>query len=237
MPGGGALRITARNRRLDDAQLGLHGAYVVIEVADSGEGVAEDVLPRVFEPFFSTKGGGPGAGLGLSQVHGFTHQSGGAVEMANRPEGGAVVRMYLPATDGAEARDPAATAAPAPEPEDASGRVLVVEDDPDLAALASDLVQSFGYSVALAHRAQAALELIQSGEPIDLLFSDVIMPGGMNGVELAEEVHRRYPDLPILLTSGYSEAVENLDAKGLPFIAKPYRREDLRRRIDQLLQR
>jgi signal transduction histidine kinase/CheY-like chemotaxis protein len=233
MPGGGTLRISAANRRIGDGALGLAGDYVVIEVADTGEGVAPDVLPRVFEPFFSTKDAGPGAGLGLSQVHGFIHQSGGAVEMQNRPEGGAVVRLYLPAAQGADATE--AQAAPDAGHEDAAGRVLVVEDDPDLAHLAHDLVESFGYSVTMAHRAQAALDLIQSGEHVDLLFSDVVMPGGMNGVQLAEEVRRRYPRLPVLLTSGYSDAVDNMDAKGLPFIAKPYRGEELRARIDQLL--
>ncbi|MBW8815763.1 MAG: response regulator [Caulobacterales bacterium] len=233
MPAGGTLRICARNRQVEDGRLGLHGPYVVIEVADTGEGVPPEILPQVFEPFFSTKGGGPGAGLGLSQVHGFTHQSGGGVEMENRPEGGVVVRLFLPAATHSVSEAAQSLAAAAPD--DGSGRVLVVEDDPDLAHLAQDLVESFGYSVAVAHRAQAALDLITAGESIDLLFSDVIMPGGMNGVELAEEVRRRYPRLPVLLTSGYNEAVRDIDAKGLPFIAKPYRRDELRARIEQLL--
>ncbi len=234
MPAGGLLSITARDALLVEPRLGLEGRYVVIEVADTGEGVPADVLPQVFEPFFSTKDQGPGAGLGLSQVHGFAHQSGGAVEMENRPGGGALVRLYLPASSKS-APATILTRRPALAKSAAAGRVLVVEDDLELAELVAELLQSLGYSVTLADRAQAALDLISSGEPIDLVFSDVVMPGGMNGVQLARELAARSPQTPVLLTSGYNDAVEDLDSKGLSFIPKPYRPEDLQAGIDRLL--
>ena len=234
MPAGGLLSITARDALLVEPRLGLEGRYVVIEVADTGEGVPADVLPQVFEPFFSTKDQGPGAGLGLSQVHGFAHQSGGAVEMENRPGGGALVRLYLPASSKS-APATILTRRPALAKSAAAGRVLVVEDDLELAQLVAELLQSLGYSVTLADRAQAALDLISSGEPIDLVFSDVVMPGGMNGVQLARELAARSPQTPVLLTSGYNDAVEDLDSKGLSFIPKPYRPEDLQAGIDRLL--
>jgi signal transduction histidine kinase len=234
MPNGGTLLVTARNARLADSRLGLEGDYVAIEVADTGEGLPPEVLPQVFEPFFTTKNKGPGAGLGLSQVHGFVHQSGGAVEMENRVGGGAVVRIYLPARESRRASPAAARPRMAPAPQ-AAGRVLVVEDEASLARLASDLLESFGYDVTVARRAQTALDVIGAGDPIDVVFSDVVMPGGMDGVQLAAELAVRRPDLPVLLTSGYHEAVAELDARGLAFIPKPYRPEDLRAGIDKLL--
>jgi CheY-like chemotaxis protein len=233
MPDGGTLRITAANRHVEDERLGLAGDYVVIEMADTGRGVPAEVLPRVFEPFFTTKPVGVGAGLGLSQVHGFIHQSGGAVEMESPPGQGAVVRIYLPAASRAAASDAAMQADPPCQP--GSERVLVVDDDADVAELACDLLESLGYSVTLTYRARTALDMITGGEPIDLLFSDVVMPGGMSGVELAEEVHRRFPRLPVLLTTGYSQAADDMDSRGLAFITKPYTTEQLSTKVRQVL--
>lgn len=235
MPNGGVLRISLADRRVEDGHLGLDGDYVTMEVADTGVGIDPENLPRVFEPFFSTKSGGPGAGLGLSQVHGFTHQSGGGVELEPRDGGGVIVRLYLPAADRRAAPRP--DKPPTEEPAAKAGSVLVVEDDVDLARLACDLLESFGYTVKLAHRAQAALDLVSSGEPFDVVFSDVIMPGGMNGLQLAQAVRHVRPDLPVLLTSGFNDAVEDMRSKGLPFLVKPYQASQLRASIGELVGR
>ncbi|MBV9508714.1 MAG: response regulator [Caulobacteraceae bacterium] len=238
MPSGGVLRITVSTRAVDDGLLGLAGDFVIFEVADTGVGVPPEVLPRVFEPFFTTKDGGPGAGLGLSQAHGFAHQSGGAAEIESQSGEGTRVRLYLPASSGVVAPrqvSPSMGSKPA-----RTGRVLVVEDDQDVADLTRDLLQSLGYSVKLAYRAQAALDLIGEGEPVDLVFSDVIMPGGMSGMQLAAELRQRFPQLPVLLTSGYNDAIEQLEQapaadEPVTFIPKPYRTEELDHRIAELL--
>lgn len=231
MPQGGALSVSVHHTHVTNDHLGLDGNYIVIKVADTGRGVDPNILPQLFEPFFTTKAEGVGTGLGLSQVHGFAHQSGGAVELESTLGQGTTVRLYLPAVGKVAAK----TQETQPPRENGSAQILVVEDNPDVADVASEMLKAFGYSVLCADQAQAALDLLIQGKPVDLLFSDVIMPGGMNGVELAEEVHRRFPQLPILLTSGYNEAVQSVDDKGLPYIAKPYRSEMLRERIGQLL--
>lgn len=236
MPEGGTLTISVTRQRGDDDQLGLRGDYVLIEVADTGTGVPDELLGEVFEPFFSTKSGGPGAGLGLSQVHGFAHQSGGAVEIRNRPEGGAVVRLWLPVADeAAEGQAAARPAEPVETLEDATGKVLVVEDDPDVAGFTAEALQALGYSVRLAYRARTALELLNDGETVDLLFSDVIMPGGMDGVQLAEEARRRYPRLPVLLTTGYNETAATIGQRGLPVLTKPFTTEQLAAKVREAM--
>ncbi|HEX4183662.1 MAG TPA: ATP-binding protein [Caulobacteraceae bacterium] len=233
MPGAGVLRLAVENQAIDDNRLGLRGDYVVISVSDTGEGVPPELVSRVFDPFFTTKQGGPGAGLGLSQVHGFMHQSGGGVDLESAPGEGTTVRLYLPASEG-----PAVVRPPERLVEtetSAAARILVVEDDVQVADMAVELLQSCGYSVKLAHRAAAALDLMTAGEPVDLIFSDIIMPGVMNGVKLAEEVKRRFPEVPVLLTTGFEDALTLADGRGLAIINKPYRREELRRRISELL--
>jgi signal transduction histidine kinase len=233
MPGGGVLHISAANRRVDDERLGLRGDYVVIEVADTGEGVDPEIVPRLFEPFFTTKALGPGAGLGLSQVQGFIHQSGGAVDLASVVGQGTTVCLYLPAA--MEAVTEPSGEPMARQPLKASGRVLVVDDDLEVADLTGQLLEGCGYTVKLVHRAKVALDLLDTGEPVDLLFSDIIMPGGMNGVELAEAVRRRFPGLPILLATGYSEAGPLATAQGLPIIAKPYDADSLCARVSEVM--
>ncbi len=233
MPNGGALRISCANRQIGDGRLSLHGNFVVIEVTDTGEGVDPDVLPRVFDPFFTTKALGPGAGLGLSHVHGFINQSGGGVEMLSTVGEGTTVRLYLPAAVG-EVADLAALS-PVAAVSDGQGRVLVVDDDIEVADIAGQLLEASGYSVKLAYRAAAALKLLRDGEAVDLIFSDVVMPGGMSGVQLAEEVGVSYPKLPVLLATGYSDAIAEANLKGLNIIMKPYATGELRERIDALL--
>ena len=233
MPGGGLLRISCANRRIDDGRLSLRGDFVVIEVTDTGEGVDPAILPRVFDPFFTTKALGPGAGLGLSHVHGFINQSGGAVEMVSVIGEGTTVRLYLPAAVGEVAA--LAGLSQVASVSDGHGRVLVVDDDVEVADMAGQLLEASGYSVKLAYRAGAALELLKDGEAVDLVFSDVIMPGGMSGVQLAEEVGRSFPKLPVLLATGYSDAIAEANLKGLNIIMKPYATGELRERIDALL--
>jgi len=232
MPDGGVLRITVRDEQISDGRLGLDGQFVAISVSDTGQGIAPEIQAQIFEPFFTTKGVGPGTGLGLSQVHGFTHQSGGGVELTSRPGSGTVVRLFLPATKQIKAPHPSKERVLAT----GTGNVLVVEDDHDVANVASELLESLGYSVKHAYRAEAALDMLRNGEQIDLVFSDIIMPGGINGVEMAEEIRRNFPAVPVLLTSGYNDAIEKVNATGLSFIVKPYRTDELTRKIQNLLQ-
>ena len=232
MPRDGILRISARNKVVEDDHLGLAGRYVAIEIADNGSGIAPEILPRVFEPFVTTKEVGAGVGLGLSQVHGFVHQSGGAVDIDSEPGKGTTVRMYLPATErpiGA----PASPAAPGAHP--AAGTVLVVEDQSDLAKLAGELLAQWQLDIKAVNRASTALGLLRAGQKVDLVFSDVMMPEGMNGLELAEIMRREFPQLPILLTSGYADVAADAVAKGFQIIRKPYRMEELGIRLRVLL--
>ncbi len=228
---GGALRISAKNREVQDDCLGLAGRYVTIEVADNGSGIPPEILLRVFEPFVTTKEVGAGIGLGLSQVHGFAHQSGGAVDIKSEPGRGTTVRMYLPAATPI-------TAAASPGPEGsypATGTVLVVEDHPDLANLAADLFGQLQLGIKVVHRASTALELLRAGQRVDLVFSDIMMRDGMSGLELAQVIGAEFPGLPILLTSGYSDVAANAATAGFQVIPKPYRMEELRMRLCALL--
>jgi CheY-like chemotaxis protein len=232
MPRGGILRVSARNEAVEDDHLGLSGRYVAIEIADSGSGIAPEILPRVFEPFVTTKEVGAGVGLGLSQVHGFAHQSGGAVNIASELGKGTTVRMYLPATE----LPIGAAASPATQGlHCAVGTVLVVEDQPHLANLAGELFEHWQFDIKVVHRASAALRLLRAGQKIDLVFSDIMMPEGMSGLELAQVMKREFPRLPVLLTSGYSDVAADAVTKGFQVIRKPYRMEELGVRLRSLL--
>jgi signal transduction histidine kinase/CHASE2 domain-containing sensor protein len=225
MPSGGVLRISAKNRVVQDHHLGLSGRYVVIEIADDGSGIPLEILPRVFEPFMTTKDVGAGTGLGLSQVHGFVHQSGGAVDIESQPGKGTVVRMCLPAAVEASTRE---GVLPGPEAAyRATGAVLVVEDQPDLANLAGELLGQWQLDIKVVHRASTALKLLRAGQPVALVFSDIMMPEGMDGVQLAEIMKKEFPAIPVLLTSGYSDVAADAVIRGFHVIRKPYRLEDL----------
>jgi len=232
MPGGGILRISARNEVLQDDLLGLAGRYVVIEIADNGVGITREILPRVFEPFATTKEVGAGTGLGLSQVHGFVHQSGGAVDIDSEPGKGTTVRMYLPAT---EPRFGATASAAVERAYCATGTVLVVEDQPELANLVGELLAQWQLNIEVVHRASTALGLLRAGRKANLVFSDIMMPEGMNGLELAEVLKKEFPGLPTLLTSGYGDVAADAAARGFEVIRKPYRLEELRIRLRALL--
>jgi PAS domain S-box-containing protein len=227
MPNGGRLAVSVMNRPAHDAM----GDAVEIRVSDTGVGMPAEVLERVFEPFFTTKESGKGTGLGLSMIYGFVRQSGGDVTIESAPGEGTTVRLFLPRTEGQ-----AWEAAPQRSGSTAPGHgetVLVVEDDADVRQVAVSTLESLGYRVRESESAEAALSALENGTQIDLLFSDVSMPGNLNGADLARMVHRLRPDMPILLTSGYVD--DAVEVENVELIPKPYAAEDLAQRIRSLL--
>jgi PAS domain S-box-containing protein len=238
MPDGGVLEIETRNVVLDGTAVagGLSGSYVKLSVTDNGCGMAPEVRDRVFEPFFTTKEVGKGTGLGLSMVYGFVRQSDGHVTIESTAGVGTTVTLYLPkATQRPDAKVEAIQAEAVPG---GSERILVVEDNEDLLEATSEMLITFGYQVLRARNGAEAIEIFGSGEGFDLLFSDVVMPNGMNGVELAREARQRNKDIKILLTSGYAgDIMERHRAIGeFPLIDKPFRLGDLARRLRSILQ-
>ncbi len=222
MPSGGTLTIAAKPivLRGNAGEEGLSGEFVAIRVADTGEGIPTDVLPRVFEPFFTTKEVGKGTGLGLSQVYGFARQSGGAATITSTLRRGTAITMFLPRSFEAKAQPrEASIAAAAPPP---AGTVLLVEDNADVVEVASAYFADLGYRVKVAASAQAGLDLLERESGIDLVFSDILMPGGMNGLELARDVRARYPRIVVLLTTGYSSSVHEAVLQGFEVLQKPY---------------
>ncbi|SFU85851.1 PAS domain S-box-containing protein [Methylobacterium sp. 174MFSha1.1] len=236
MPGGGTVTIRTENLTIDDEMALLllvrPGAYAVVQMQDTGLGMPPEILARVMEPFFTTKEEGRGTGLGLAMVYGFAKQSGGTVRITSEVGQGTNVRLLFPATDQAVV----AERRPAPRATDRTGTetILVVDDRTDVAETARVILDDFGYTVLVAHGAEEALDLLDSSGKVDLLFSDLIMPGGMNGVLLARAARERQPRIKVLLTTGYAEAsIERTDAGGSEFeiINKPYRRMELARRV------
>jgi two-component system NtrC family sensor kinase len=213
-----------------------YGHYIAISVIDNGEGMAPGVLSRVFEPFFTTKEIGRGSGLGLSQVYGFVKQSGGYIHIESEPGLGTRVHLYLPRASGAA--DFAASSLPEePIAEQRGATILVVEDEADVREVVAAELTNFGYRVLTAGDGREALEIIDSERDIDLLFSDVVMPRGMNGDDLAREARRRRPELRVLLTSGYPPAAlhERPSLGEFRVLRKPYRVEELLRVIGERL--
>jgi nitrogen-specific signal transduction histidine kinase/CheY-like chemotaxis protein len=248
MPDGGCLTVATTNVPLDERYRALHpevpaGRYVMIAVTDDGEGMPPQVLQRAFEPFFTTKEVGKGSGLGLSMVYGFVKQSNGHVTIYSEPGLGTTVRLYLPAASGGPVveTDPTIAQLPAADakPEPTRGTVLVTEDDPFVRAYAVACLESLGYRVIAAIDGNEALALLAQGTAADLLFTDIVMPGGMNGWELAERAQRLRPALKVLLTSGY--ALETLAARGrlhpdTVVLNKPYRKAELARRLREVME-
>lgn len=233
--GAGRVIIETRNVAIDAGQLGsmpdaAAGDHVMVAVRDTGPGMSADVAGRAFEPFFSTKKGGKSSGLGLSQVYGFVRGAGGHVRIDSQPGRGTSVCMFFP-----KSRNASEAAAAAPMPVAAGGEtVLVVEDDPDVRDVTVAAITDLGYSVRQAANAEEALQILQADAPVRLLFSDVAMPGGMNGVQLASEARRLRPDLRVLLTSGHPGSIlshqNNVDS-GLEVLVKPYLQEELASRL------
>ena len=218
MQGGGALNVATRLTGGADPR-------IKVAVRDNGEGMDPQVASRIFEPFFTTKDVGKGSGLGLSQVYGFVQQSGGEVSVSSAPGQGAVFEILLPLSQAAPVERKTSDAQAAST--GGSERVLVVEDDPAVLAMAVEALEGHGYRVTTADTAAAALKHLKGRKPIDLLFSDVVMPGGMNGVELAHQARVERPGLRVLLTSGYVGDEATSWANAFPMIDKPYARAAL----------
>ncbi len=233
MPNGGEMRIETEAVQLapDHDPGGLEGNFVRLSVRDTGTGMTPEIMDRLFEPFFTTKPPGQGTGLGLAQVYGFARQSGGAVQVRSAPGRGTTISLLLPVAAGVQSADPTPRAAPWP-PANRSLSILVCEDDDSVAELVCELLDQLGHHarrVANAAEALAALDETDSanapgGSGVELLLTDVIMPGGMDGAALAREATRRHPDLRVLLTTGYQGDAE---ADGLPVLHKPYHLQDL----------
>jgi len=241
MPGGGRLVIETRNVFLDErtaaaAEELKPGEYVVIAVRDTGGGMTPHVIARAFDPFFTTKEIGKGTGLGLSQVYGFARQSGGTAAIESALGQGTAVRLYLP-------RAVRAVAASATEAGEGSGTtdretVLVVEDDPEVLDMVVLNLTSLGYCPVVARNGREALEILRGNEPIDLLFTDVVMPGGVDGSQVADEAARMRPGLRVLLTTGYTALGDETGIRHderLPMLKKPYRRPDLAKKLREAL--
>jgi PAS domain S-box-containing protein len=197
------------------------GAFVAIAISDCGSGMNADMIDRIFEPFFTTKEAGKGTGLGLSQVYGFAKQSGGEIAVESRVGEGTTFTLYLPQVDAAGAVQ--AQAEPAVDDGPIERRsVLLVEDNEDVGEFATSLLAELGHQVRWAHGAAAAIAAIEAGpDEFDLVFSDVVMPG-TNGIELAKEIRARWPDLPVVLTSGYSHILAEEGSHGFELLKKPY---------------
>ncbi|UPJ55935.1 PAS domain-containing sensor histidine kinase [Bradyrhizobium sp. 192] len=225
MPDGGTVTIGARNVVLDEAPRA--GDFVAIDVTDTGLGIPSDVLGKIFEPFFTTKPIGKGTGLGLSQVHGFAHQAGGTVKVASELGKGTTFTILLPR--GNEAPSQEMTGEPAFH---GSGTVLLVEDNPDVALVSIGLLEQLGYQVRRVADAEAALREIESNG-VDFVFSDIVMPGKMDGLTLAHHLREIRPGLPILLATGYSEVAAGVRGD-FPILRKPYEIHELSEAIAKL---
>jgi CheY-like chemotaxis protein len=240
MEGFGKLTIEVGNAYLDDAYSRQHrdvepGQYVALSVTDTGSGMSPELMEKVFEPFFTTKPEGKGTGLGLSMVYGFVRQTGGHVKIYSEVGEGTTIRIYLPRSMQQE--DVKVSIAEGPV-EGGPETILVVEDDEAVRATVVETLQDLGYRVLKAADPTAALNIVESGIPIDLLFTDVVMPGSLTSTELAKKAKERLPRLAVLFTSGYTENSivhgGRLD-HGVQLLSKPFTREVLARKIRQVL--
>jgi PAS domain S-box-containing protein len=240
----GRLRIEVGNVVLGDADARRSsdvepGAYVVVAVSDTGSGIAPELLEKVFEPFYSTKPVGKGTGLGLSMVYGFVKQSGGHVKIESAPGEGTTVRVYLPRTELSEDRPTRKEAGPDTGPiGGGTETILVAEDDPDVRATVVAMLRDLGYRVLSARDAASALAVVEGGETVDLVFTDVVMPGPLRSTDLVRSVRERLPGIAVLFTSGYAQDAIVHDGRldpGLDLLSKPYTREALARKLRQVL--
>ncbi|MCK1622264.1 CHASE3 domain-containing protein [Bradyrhizobium sp. 147] len=239
MPNGGKLLFEAHRVELDEAYAQNNpdvrpGPYVMLAVSDTGTGMPAEVQQKAFEPFFTTKEVGKGSGLGLSMVYGFVKQSGGHIKIYSEEGYGTTIKLYLPPGEGTvDVATPVA-----PQAQGGAETIFVVEDDTLVRNFVTAQLQSLGYKTVAAADSRAALQLIEAGQPFDLLFTDVVIPGGMSGRELAEEVARRRPGLKVLYTSGYTDNAIVHHGKlddGVLLLTKPYRRNQLAAMIRKAL--
>jgi hypothetical protein len=242
MPLGGTLTIETAAVQLDEHYAALEadvnpGPYVMLAVSDTGTGMPQDVAARAFEPFFTTKETGKGSGLGLAMVYGFVKQSGGHVKIYSEPGMGTTVKLFLPQIANPADLAAAPVDAPAPQP---TGRetILVVEDEEDVRHLVCNLLSALGYRILAASCGKAALTILDAEPDVDMLFTDVVLPGGMNGPEIARQAQLRRIGLKVLYTSGYTgNAIQQLEAMGseIRLISKPYAIEDLAQTVRDTL--
>ncbi|WP_431323792.1 PAS domain S-box protein [Rhizobium sp. YTU87027] len=243
MPKGGSLTTEISRVHLDADYAKMYpevrsGNFVLVSMTDTGTGMSEEVKKRAIEPFFTTKGVGAGTGLGLSMVYGFVKQSGGHLQLYSESGRGTTIRIYLPAmsSSGSQERSQASEPVESPLPQ-GTELVLVVEDDPRVRRVAVARLSSMGYSVLEAENGRRALEVLQANDNIALLFTDIVMPGGMTGDELAREARDLRPEMAVLFTSGYSEPglVGQDGVPGAQWLRKPYTARDLAAKIRELL--
>jgi signal transduction histidine kinase len=234
MPERGQVEVRLRNARPGEAP-GLQGEFVVISISDSGVGIPEDIQDRVFEPFFSTKPEGKGTGLGLSQVYGFCQQSGGAVTLESKEGQGTTVRLYL-AASAEQARKKEASAPAAPS-EELRQRVLIVEDNDEVAETTRQLLEFLGCMVKRVSSGNAAvMRLERDSQAFDLVLSDIVMPGGLSGIEVMHYVRDRHPHLPIVLMTGYSNELQKLSSEDIVLL-KPFSPQELAQALRRALAR
>ena len=230
MPNGGVIALTAENVTLarGDTNAGIEGDFVALRVTDTGSGIAPDVLAKVFDPFFTTKQVDKGSGLGLSQVHGFAHQSGGTVAIESALGKGTTVTLYLPrgCADTAQASETAVESA-------RGGAVLVVDDNPDVADVSAGMLEQLGYKVQRAQDAATALAAVDK-HAFDLVMSDIVMPGTMDGLALARALRERHPGLPVLIVTGYSQAAAEA-APEFTVMRKPFQLAELSRAAARMI--
>jgi CheY-like chemotaxis protein len=243
MPNGGRITIETANTYIDDTYAAAHeevapGQYVLIAISDTGIGMDAATVARAFEPFFSTKEIGKGTGLGLSMVYGFVKQSGGHVKIYSELGHGTTVKIYLPRANETRAAEHASVRAQGEEPSGAE-TILLVEDDEAVRAHVERQLAELGYKIMTAANGPSALVTLRSDKHIDLLFTDMVMPGGMTGRQLADAALELRPGLKILFTSGYAENAavhQGRVDRGVQLLRKPYRRRDLAAKLRQILE-
>jgi CheY-like chemotaxis protein len=238
MPDGGTLTIETQNVTLDEDYAAHHvevvpGDYVMLAVSDTGTGMAPEVIARAFEPFFTTKSEGQGTGLGLSQVFGWVKQSGGHIKIYSELGHGTTIKLYLPR---AEAQSASKEQQPEIRIPTGDETILVVEDNPNVRKTVIRQLHDLGYRTIEADSGVAAMEVVRNGTQFDLLLTDVVMPGGMTGYQLAQQARAERPGLKVLFTSGYTElaAARDVDLSH-QLLSKPYRKQDLGQAVRTVL--
>lgn len=243
LAGEGEITVAVKKVRIEEVASGRlsGGNYVSIAVIDNGPGMPAEVRDRAVEPFFTTKPTGKGTGLGLAMAHGFASQSGGVLEIDSEPGQGTTVRILLPAMDPRVASEPEPSSFhPRPVSATAAPRILLIEDEEQIAAMSAEILSEIGYRVTVAHTAERGLELFKASletRVFDLVFSDVVMPGEMNGVALAQHIRALSPGTPILMTTGYNDqmSLEGPQAEAMDVLGKPYKPADLIERVQAAL--
>jgi CheY-like chemotaxis protein len=235
MPNGGTFTLSVNdvtvNQEVGDNRL--QGAFLAIAFGDTGTGIPPNLLSKMFDPFFTTKEVGKGTGLGLSQVYGFAHQAGGTVTAESKVGQGTTITVYLPSCADEQITSKEVAAAKTKTQHSQRQTVLVVDDSADVAEVTSSLFEDLGYETIYRESAEAALKLLEVGTKIDLVFSDIVMPGTIDGVGLAREIRSLYPNLPVVLTTGYSDAASAAPSN-LRILRKPFDTEALREFIHDI---